>query len=537
MSLRPVQGAVLCEAGQTGGIFAQIRVGGGKTLLTGLLPLVLGSERPLVIVPSALKEKTLREYEELRLHFQIPRNIRVEGYSRLGRCDETTWEDGAGVTHISSSANIIDDYAPDCIIADEAHKLKNIKTAAVARRIAKRLANFPSTKFCALSGSPAKDSVLDYLHLVVWALRQGAPVPQNPEEWESWAMGLDANVAYEDRPDPRAFEPHFGKVRDVKELRAKFQERFESTPGVIVSLDMYEGSELALEPIVLDTPEETEEHFVNLRTEYLAPDDYSLGDARFQVWGLARQLALGFCYVHDPRPPKPWLEARKRWCKFVRQILELSDDLDSELQVRRACIEGILPGEAWFEWEAIQDTFRPNTVPMWFSDHAIKACVKWANKDHIHGGIVWTEHTEFARRLAKVTGWQYYGEEGLNGAGCPIEQADPSKIAIASLKANSEGRNLQMFHRALVTCPMHSGRAWEQLLGREFRDGQKAKRVVYSYFVSCIESIDALRQADLGARFIEETTGQPQLLLHCARKNVQPGFGSAYSRTMKAEGD
>lgn len=540
MSLRPIQGAALVEAAECGGLFAQIRVGGGKTLLSGLLPRVLGSRRPLLLVPSNLcnakNNKTGRELEELRLHWQIPKTIRVEGYSRLGRCDEVEWDDADGVTHTSSSADIIKNYAPDLIIADEAHRLSNIKTAAVARRVAQYLALNPHCRFCALSGSPTKDSVLNYFHLVQWALRERAPIPLEPLEWDTWAAAMDSCVPEEDRPDVRTFERDFGQsVSDVRSLRAAFANRFESTPGIIVSSDTYKGSTLRIEPIVLNTPDVMEPHFVRLRAECIAPDDYPLGDARFQVWSTARQMALGFCYVMDPRPPKPWLEARRAWCRYVRYILEHTTTMDSELQVRQACQRGDLKCDAWYAWDEIRDTFKPNTVPMWFSDHALEACERWATtvQNQGQGGVVWTDHYEFARKLAKRTKWSYFGEGGLNGAGLGIEAAPAGDIIVASMKANFTGRNLQyQYANSLITCPWHNGRDWEQLLGRMFREGQEQKVVTYRYFVSCIESVDALQKAVMDAKFIEETQKQPQLLLHSEFKPARAGKGSAYVRTI-----
>src|SRR5690606_8206719 len=120
---------------------------------------------------------------------------------------------------------------------------------------------------------------------------------------------------------------------------------------------------------------------------------------------------------HDPRPPDDWKLARKNWCRFVRGVLEMSLDLDSERQVRNACIDGVLPADAWEAWDAIRLDYDPNAhrKPMWFSDHALKACEAWAKKDnHGRGGIVWTEHYEFARKLSERTGWRYFGEGGFD---------------------------------------------------------------------------------------------------------------------------
>src|SRR4030042_934287 len=58
--LRPVQAAALEELHDMRGLFGSIRVGGGKTLVSLLAPVVLGSVRPLLIIPAALRDKTKR---------------------------------------------------------------------------------------------------------------------------------------------------------------------------------------------------------------------------------------------------------------------------------------------------------------------------------------------------------------------------------------------------------------------------------------------------------------------------------------------
>ena len=58
MRLRPVQAQALYEMHDYGGLFGPIRVSGGKTLITLLAALVLEAQRPMLIVPAALIEKT-----------------------------------------------------------------------------------------------------------------------------------------------------------------------------------------------------------------------------------------------------------------------------------------------------------------------------------------------------------------------------------------------------------------------------------------------------------------------------------------------
>ena len=83
MSLRPVQAIALYEAARVGGLFAPIPVGGGKTLLSLLLPTVLEAKRPLLLLPAALCGKTHAERQKLSTHWQIRDGVRIFSYERL----------------------------------------------------------------------------------------------------------------------------------------------------------------------------------------------------------------------------------------------------------------------------------------------------------------------------------------------------------------------------------------------------------------------------------------------------------------------
>lgn len=496
--LRPIQAVMLLEASEIGGLAANARVGAGKTLACGLLPTVLHSQRPLLVVPANRVEPTEKEFRRLRDHWQIPNNYPIKSYSKLG---------------LSQHHNLLWAYKPDLLVCDEAQLLKAVKTAAVARRVARYLAEFPETRVCCLSGTLTKGSILDYAHILVWCLRHGAPVPIDPLEQEEWAAALDNKTAK--RADPVILIPALGKEagRGIEAGRAAYRKRLVATPGVVFSVDQYDGSELRLNHIELRPPEETDAPFDDLRTLWLAPDGWPMADARFEVWGVARQLALGFYYRHDPWPPKPWFEQRKQYCKMVRSVLETSSDWDSEKQVSDACAASELDSycvEVWEEWRAIEPSFKIKKVPEWLSDFAIDAAFEWGKRGP---GIIWTEHRAFAQRLARKSGWASFGSKGQDAQGRSIEDVRDETI-IASIKANGTGANLQYgYHRNLITSPLTTGRDSEQLHGRTHREGQ-SKPIVYSdYLIASYEHITACVSALDEAKYTYETTGQPQKLL------------------------
>lgn len=68
-----------------GGLFGPIPVGEGKTLISLLAPYLLQAQRPVLLLPAMLVEKTHRERAELSKHWHIPLNIRLISIESLGR--------------------------------------------------------------------------------------------------------------------------------------------------------------------------------------------------------------------------------------------------------------------------------------------------------------------------------------------------------------------------------------------------------------------------------------------------------------------
>jgi hypothetical protein len=195
-------------------------------------------------------------------------------------------------------------------------------------------------------------------------------------------------------------------------------------------------------------------------------------------------------------------------------VLEHSDQFDSAFQVAEACSTGQIESEQWDEWIDIKDSFEPNTVSTWISDHAIRAAERWGSSPDNRGGVIWCEFTAFAQRLKARTRWGYYGKQGNEvSTGLYIEDAPRGETIIASLKANCEGRNLQYSrNRNLFTIPMNGNIEWEQTLGRTHRPGQIKSEVSADYFLGCYEHHRAIHQAYLEAEAEEQTMGKPQKL-------------------------
>lgn len=506
--LRPVQAQALYELWKVGGLFAPIKVGGGKTLVSFLAAMILGALRPLLLLPAKLISKTRAEMIEASKHWRIPNYIRMHSYELLGRLQ---------------AVETLNRYQPDLLIFDEAHKLRN-KDVSVTRRVRRYLKTHPAG-VVVLSGTITKHSIRDYEHLLLWALGPlNTPLPTKWSEIESWADALDEHT--HERADPGALslltENH---STDLSTVRKAYQKRLTETLGVVSTPDTPVAASLVIQGKIVRQGSAIRDAFEKLRNHCELPDGWGLTQA-VDVWRHARELALGFYYRWDPKPPDEWIEPRRDWARACRKILSSSRDLDSELAVIEALNQGLnqpLARLALKAWAAVKPTFEPNVVPVWIDDGPLEWAQEWAGKEP---GIVWCGHVAFSKELARRSGYTYYGRKGLSAEGKSIESHPTDWSCIASIKGNIEGRNLQAWSRGLIVSPMSSGDEFQQLLARFHRPGQLEDEVSFDIGLGCIEHVNGIYKALGQAKYAIDTLGDDQKLLIANLVDIQaPLFG------------
>ena len=287
MRLRPAQAAALKDVYEVGGLFGPLAVGSGKSLVTLTAPVLLGSERPVLLLPAALREQTRREViPRMGEHWKLHPNLRLVGYEELG---------------IESRANLLDELAPDLIVADEVHCLANVK-AGRSRRVARYLDAHPGCRFAALSGTITRKSLRDYAHLLAWCLRDGSPLPLEWGDLQDWADCLDADVDEGRRLLPGALMRFCRRAEVVEgrvvqeEPRAGYARRLRETPGVVATGEDELGCSLVIAGRRVEVPDAVLAHLRRLRTDWELPSGDCVSEAT-ELWRHARSIACGFVYI------------------------------------------------------------------------------------------------------------------------------------------------------------------------------------------------------------------------------------------------
>lgn len=494
------QAVGLLEIAEVGGGFLALNVGEGKTLVAGLAATVLAARSPILVTKGGLIDDTRAHLEVSSRQWKIPVDrIRIVGYEWLSRRQQADFFERNADT--------------DLYIFDEAHAMKNVdysqgkKPASVPVRYAKFRAAHPNVSAIALSGSPCEEGLLDYAHTLDWTLREGSPAPRTRPAQISLAHALDPEADEGGKPPLKYFAKDYGAHRSYPELLAAYKARLHSTPGVIISRSSYSGARLTIEPLQIDLGPKLQRAFKKLRKLKMAPDDWDLSvDLGGEAWQTARMLGVGYYPKHDPWPPEEWLAARRAFSKWQRQFLEASHEIETPGQLLDLMKAGRVHSPTWERWCDIEPTFAINRKDTWLSDEVVTALAERLRSEE-RPVCIWSAHRGFSHALAKAAGIPYYGSHGLCGS---RKLRDETDHCIASIAANSEGRNLQQFSDAWVVGMPGTTRGNEQLIGRHYRTGQQADHVRIKYLATCAEHLSALDKALRRAQNLE--TDQPQVL-------------------------
>lgn len=480
-TLLPLQATALYDF-LGGGLIGALPVGSGKTLLSFLL--CHGYERPLLVLPGALVGKTMREMREYRKDWHLPRRIEIISYEKLARV---------------LSKDFLEEYKPTIIVCDEAHKLKNHRTAAHRRM--RRYVTKHKPAFVPLSGTLIGERLMHWAPLSDWALHEGSPAPRKWATQSAWAGALDAGG----RTSSGALRVFC--ATDDETVQEGFGRRVRETPGVLCHSSVDCGASIQIAPVALPLSEDVQMFLDVLHSDWELPSGVLLVDP-LTMGRAARQLELG-CYYRWVTPaPEEWLIARKGWNTAVRECVKYHR-LDTELEVRN-WVDAHGDAESRYaleQWRMHGPTFTPVTECIWLDDGPINALVAMAKEAP---AIVWVHHREIGLRLDTL-GLPYYAAKGLR-AGVSIESELGDRSVCASIESNATGRNLQRFARAIIAELPDDPKRVEQLIGRMHRTGQKADEVLIQPVLSTQRARDAMLRTRDRALIIESITGLPMKL-------------------------
>lgn len=451
----------------------------------------------------------------------------------------------------------------DMIVSDEAHKLKNPRSACTKRvmHFVKSREEAPICVF--MSGSMTTKSVMDYHHLIDAALGEGSPLPRKQSLAYTWGLVIDSNGS----PSPGLVANTFSRIitwandkfKDkrqsfntgaaIKNARNAFRQRLTSTPGVVATADDRPSASLTIDNW------ECEDHGIEIQSlvykakeEFITPQGEPI-DHAIHVYKWLRELSSGFynslvwpeteTFAKNRRISVPeasrrivgakeHLEAQQAYHSELREFFKDAPiGLDTPTDVGLAIHRGntSIPGNLshlWKEMKGLDFEGRPDriSIPVRIDDFKIQAVKRWATE--FKTGVVWVYHREFGEWCMEAL-----TEAGLNPAYAPsgadelIESlGDPGRdgkgdrLVVASIPAHGVGRNLQKFENQLFAEWPRSSMLAEQTLGRVHRTGQEREEVVaHTLIKTKFDEIN--RAATLNdAAYALQTLGASQRVLY-----------------------
>lgn len=508
-TLKLIQNAMIIEAAQNSGGFFNVGVGQGKTLASFLIHDAIEANRTVLLVPAQLKTKTLEiDLPELRLHFKLPPIYRADEYQGQTGVFVIGYEELSE----TKASDLLDKIRPDCIVADEAHKLRNAGAARTKRFL--RFCRHNAVKFVAMTGSAMSKSILDFAHLIELALGKNSPLPADYPSKVQWSDCIDKG------------NTEIGALSllcdDTESAREGFQRRFRETPGVIATIESAAQQPIELRLFKLVPPTSVVSALQALDKDWAWDgEEYSL---TLEVLRVERQLAQGFFY----RPIWPngvkdreWLQKRSAWQKAIRTRLKHTNRTgqDSPALLEALAEEGLWTPPEWVDWLTVRDRPEPDKEAIEISRWLVEKAIAWRD-NFTEPGIIWVDSPVIGEWLAQ-TGIAFYGEGQddevneladywLRQKQAGTAQGQPT-IAL-SMRSHGTGKNLQAWSRNLVLYPPASSEAWEQMIGRTHRPGQIDEVVTFDVILACASAESAMDSALEYSKANEEKLGTPHKL-------------------------
>ena len=497
IALNDVQRRALSAVVSAQGGFFPIGVGHGKTFIALLAGTVLGRDS-VVFAPPHTVSQMAGELERLRKSFRIDRAVEVVPYSQISMAD--------GRERIAKRLSHLDPQNI-CVVLDEAHAIKNTKSAR-ARRVVD-LCRLLKCPVVALSGTMTNRYLSDFAHIAKMSVSP-CFLPRDRDEMHALHTVLDNPEEYD-----RAYHPSFKGEEGFRALmgassaqvKSTMRERMQSWRGVQATSSTSVGASLRLTAPPLHVSDAIWQALSDAET-YVYPNGQEAVEP-VEVWRLCRTLSSGWWYelIWSPELPPDFFVARKRFWGTVRAMVDAGTFESPSLCVRAMQMKAATDsdhylGRLWLEWEPWADHPKPERRA-----HVIDTSIIEQVGAHVKKGdpcIVWYHYVTTADLLEKHCGIKVWraGEE-------PVRQPH---LCAMSIPSHGEGLNLQQWGKSLVLEPPTTGKAWEQMLGRLHRVGTPHDEIWFEVAQATKSQKNAYFSALRDARYVEAVMGQQQKL-------------------------
>ena len=435
---------------------------------------------------------------------------------------------------LKDTAELLRGINPTCIIADEAHRLRNNR-AAMTRRFFAHLKTIPDDllSIAFLSGTMTRRGLTDYFHLAAAVLGDLSPLPMSFPEAQRWGAVLDSKatsfsfqvggtwdsvaMARELKPMIDWAKEHFpaedlGEDTQTK-LRRAHGLRITQSYGIVASPPGELPCPLVVSNIAVGIPApKVLEHMYGVQHLGVTPSgdeiDYALHKYKWMY-----ELSAGFYNwlrwpdgvpKHRQGDLHRSQDAHEAWQDYNRQLRLYLDSplegLDTPFLVggyfHQHKNEGPLDPVMYQLWKRAKEMadfpglIERHSTPMRVSDYKIKALVSFFDKFDFasaegKGALVWVHHHEM----------RHWAVEALREAGhdvmdCPSGDSrvaaalqedeatkHPERIYVLSYNGWKEGLNLQWGANQVYLQWPRSEAVIEQSIGRQHRQGQEADEV------------------------------------------------------------
>lgn len=535
--LKTQQAQAILDYERFGGVFAKIGVGKGKTFITLMVAQAAfergEAQRILLLVPShVFAQLTQKDIPQARRLIRLTLPIHRLGDMDASRRRMIAKSSKRGLYILPYSmlsapkygSEILSDIGAQLIIADECQQIAARRSARGGRFL--KYCREKQPRLCVLSGTITRKSVKDYHHLATLALRDNSFLPYSPQITAEWAAVIDSAGSTDSRTSTGPLRPLIDWAvqcfpddplpLDLGGFRKAFRLRMDHTPGVISSGDEDVSSSLVIRNLpvpdhkehpdwpelqvfwdqVLDawlTPSGDEiEHAIHM---YKWLWELSAGFYNNLVWPEASDLAARRGISEDEAEglldrAKTCHDAHQDYARALRTWLGAHSlpGLDtpflvgSEMSHHGAVSVGHDLYAWWMRAKDLEDPELPerDSYPVRVCGYKIEHAVKWAmDGKRKCGGIVWYHHQEIGRWLVEMM-----RGAGLDPLHCPAGRRhnetildSDGRIVVASIRAHSTGKNLQMHGEQLIVQWPRGADVAEQMIGRTHRMGQERDEV------------------------------------------------------------